>query len=418
MRSSLSISLSLAVGAAAMAGAQAAPQSPAPKSSSPAAPPATASAAARPAAAPAHSTAVWKPYVAKDGSFGALLPGIPTVGVQRDGIGEDQPMEHLFVVTDGATVYTVEYTDDLDAALQMYGPQRLLTTFDWGFFREVGSKKVEATAIRVSGLPGREIRLTTAAGRTKLFRACIIGGRFYHWGVSAPEGTDVSASAEKLFGSFAPGRPAAARPATAGKPAAGAKTPADGKVAAAALAAPVTQPAQPGTQPAPVAAQPGKAAAPKRTPWRVVRVPEGGFSVLAPDDKPDEATVQITPATTSKKAAKAKKASGRKLNFTNEAESYSAGWEPAEASTSGDLWALRERTAAALNGKVLSSVPVEKDGFPGEELHLQLPDDLSAVVRVYQAPGRVYTLTAITPMERSYSEGSVRFLKSFKLLKK
>ena len=417
MRSSLSISLSLAIGAVAIAGAQAAPQPAATQGTNPVtSPAATAGTVAGTAAKPVAASAVWKPYLAKDGSFRALLPGNPTAGVQRDGIGEDQPMEHLYVVADGATVYTVEYTDDLDTALQTYGPQRLLTTFDWGFFREAGSKKVEATSIKVSGLPAREVRLTTAGGRTKLFRSCIIGGRFYHWGMSAPDATDVSAASEKFFASFLPGRPAAARPVPAGKLVADAKSAPDLKAAADPKSAGATPSVA--AAPAAPAVQPAKPAAPKSTPWRSVRVVDGGFSVLAPEDKADEATVKITSVSLDRKPAKVKKSTGRKLNFTNEAESYSAGWEPVENTSATDLWTLRERTAAALNGKVLSSVPVEKDGCPGEELHLQLPDDLSAVVRVYQGAGRVYTLMAITPMERSYSEGSVRFLKSFKLLRK
>ncbi len=351
-----------------------------------------------PASAPAPGSE-WRPYTPSDSSFRALLPGTPDRSIQRDGLSEDRPVEHLYVLSGSPVVYVVEYTDELDAALKAFGPQRLLAGFEWGFFRESAGRVTGVKSLTVAGAPGREVRITTVNGRSMFFRSCIIGGRFYHWGTSTEAGKDGAADTERFMASFVPGVPgvsgASARSAA---PSAG----------AASAAAPRKPEAK-------------KPAGPR---WKELRFAEAGFSIQVPTRpadgaKPDTAAVTIRPAGKHAPAAAAKQPAPRKLNFLNEAESYSVSWEaaPADGGDGGDsLWDLGARAAASLHGKLLVSSPLQKPGCAGAEFHVQVPEDLGAVIRVYRGAGRIYTLTAITPMERSYSDGTVRFLGSFRLL--
>jgi hypothetical protein len=151
--------------------------------------------------------------------------------------------------------------------------------------------------------------------------------------------------------------------------------------------------------------------------WRPLHIPRGGFSVEMP------AYLRYAKSQVSDPASPGSKATIYSVIAPGShvrPEVYVTGYaENGSLRPDGnsDQWLdeFRNANSSRRGMHLTSSQDITVNGYPGREYRYVDSTGYSEMTRVILADSRVYILTAIAPAERSYSDDTMRFLRSFKL---
>ena len=340
------------------------------------------------AAAPALSAEAWKEIRSVDGGFAITFPGSPRYLTKPVGHGRPPTLAHVYVYTERSTVYGAVYLTGARDGARLFGADAILDQFQAGFARGSSGTVKSQKALLRNGVRLREARYTTESGLDAVNRTAVVGDRFYLLMVIARPEQIGHPSVDKFLSSFRLISSKGSGPMTAKA----APTRPGGSQAEASWVAPP-------------AADDG---------WKQFVDQKAGFRVEAPGK-----------LTYSKETVQDANGPLDSHRFALEAapERYHAGYRElpgagGERESRAVLDAERGRLIEAMKGRLTGEEPAQLAGNPGTQFRAELPNRISVVVRLFVVNNRLYEVSAATPQDRSYSETSMRFLDSFKLLKK
>jgi hypothetical protein len=151
--------------------------------------------------------------------------------------------------------------------------------------------------------------------------------------------------------------------------------------------------------------------------WRPLQIPRGRFSVEMPAYLRYARSEVPEPASPGGKATiYSIIAPGSRVR----PEVYITGYTENGAlrpDGTSDVWLdeFRNANSSRRGMHLTSSQDITVNGYPGREYRYVDSSGFSEITRVILAEARLYILTAIAPTERSYSDETMRFLRSFKL---
>jgi hypothetical protein len=268
--------------------------------------------------------------------------------------------------------------DTPEDGVKLFGPDFFLNQFREGFMKGSQAKLMGEVGLKLHGVSAKEMRFEHPNGRQTIFRSTLAGNRFYVWLASGTSEDVAAPQVSRFLNSFR----------------------LDGGTVAASARA--------GTA---ASASPGKGSG--KSGWHDSRRQTGVFSVEAPR------TLEYR-----KDALRWSGGSAAYHRFWTDAKgwSYQAGYAdfPAPALTGGPqslLDDVRNCLVEDLGGVLKTDAPVSHAGTPGSEFRIQMPDNRSALVRLYLVKNRIYHTAVTGATDQSYSDEALRFLDSFKLTK-
>jgi hypothetical protein len=361
------------------------------------------------AGAPAAAQDRWEEFRCKEGGFRVMLPAKPNYMKKAVNNGPFALDVHNYAAMGDAMAYVVSYLDCPEEAVEVLGPDNLLKGFRDGFARGARGKLQGEKKITWNGISGVELKLDSGTGVRAVCRVGMVGNRLYQLLATAPGDKIESPEVAKYFKSF--------------------KVSGAGEIVnAKGIHVSIKPAAKPGVKAVPSAVEAGrpgdalgtsKGAGASKTAdqpagggWKEQRL-RGGFAVNAPGamtyDKV-RVTVDAGLVTLHQNALEIK------------GETYRAGYvdfpeTAVQCGTQSVLDAERNRLVASLGGRLMNDQPLDLNGHAGSQCRIDLPNSRSAMVRLFLAGNRLYEVMTITPTEGSYSESSLRFLDSFRLMK-
>jgi hypothetical protein len=122
----------------------------------------------------------WQEFVAPDGRFSVLMPGIPEMQVNEVQSGLGPLTQTVFMVDRGPQAYMIGYTEFDAATLAQQSAATLLEDATGRGVAGVGGEVLEFQEIEQDGYPGRELRLEVADGDGQIHaRFFLVDDRLY-----------------------------------------------------------------------------------------------------------------------------------------------------------------------------------------------------------------------------------------------
>ena len=160
---------------------------------------------------------IWKVFSSQEGGFRVLMPGTPSqkLGTTKTKIG-NFPTNTFSVIRENEAGYVVGYVDfPKNISLNSQNRNQYLTAIATGFAEGAGGRLVTQRNIRLSNLPGKEIRLQFEQGVIGRGRMVLDNKRLY----VALAITDKESSLTKSIQGFLDSFQLVNRSASSGKPA-------------------------------------------------------------------------------------------------------------------------------------------------------------------------------------------------------
>ena len=329
----------------------------------------------------------WRTCHSQNGAFRISLPGKPAEICKPVSTQPDAPIMYIYHLHDRGVPYV---------AGSVHVPHDLLLSIDDRHLFDMVLEYAEKTyKIKVlykqpytfEGATGRRVKIKYPNGTVDEVRMVILGDYFYEWLAQTNPGGKSNPNAARFFDSFQ----------------------VDPAVIQAAREQRIEQRAVEHL----LAASQG----PASSGWRPLQSQRGGFTVEMPAFLRYAKSQVSDPASPGAKATiYSAIAPGSRVR----PEVYITGY--AENGTlrpdgNSDQWLdeFRNSNSSRRGMHLTSSQDITVNGYPGREYRYVDASGFSEITRVVLADSRVYILTAIAPSERSYSDETMRFLRSFKL---
>lgn len=340
------------------------------------------------AAGPVVAQNAWQEFRCPEGGFRVMLPGKPEAAPMPGAHPGMETRQYRLVVPPVA--YAVGYATYPPAVQNVLKSDTVLSLFRDGVLQAAGSTPVSESPISVSGLPGKELRLSAKSGRAGVCRVVAGKGRLYFILATAEVATLSSPEVQRAMKSFRI-QPEESSPEKE------APSEAAPRVTVRSVATPTS-------------ASP-RVAAPTAPVWKEFRSEHGGFAVTAPG-----------PLAYVKPAGKAGSSTRHRFTLQKGDELFEAAFQDSAECDASQAQALldtaRNHVVDGLRGKLTNDQPVNLGEVPGREFRAEVPGGRSVLVRLYLSGNRLHQLSVTTPVQQSYSDASVKFLSSFRFLGK
>jgi hypothetical protein len=329
----------------------------------------------------------WRSFHSPEGGFRVSLPGPPALLLRRVGPQPEAPVLRVYAATDHAAPYVASYLRlPHDAALGV-DDQELLDIIQSQVSVSGKRTLLSARPFDLDGSRGREFRIRFSDGFVGLGRVIVLGDSIFSWVTQTNPGDKANPHAAQFMSSFQP----------------------DAQVLRSARQFRLEQASLARTL---ATEQTGGSGG-----WKKLRSARGGFSVEMPAFLRYGQAKVADPATFD---AKTTIYSVIAPANRYRREVYIAGYAEGTAlhgDESAEQWldGFRNANTSHRGMRLTSSQDVTVNGYPGREYRYEDNAGFSEMTRVILADSRLYILTAIAPVERSYSDDTLRFLGSFKL---